>query len=264
MAGIWQAAGMGLVILSFILSFFYIQYAGLILVAYPALLVGFPLWNWARGAVRRWDNASKTVGEIDAELKGLNAKYTLFHFVDLGKQVPDAVLLSPDGILLVEMKEGGGVVTCAGGKNGEPRWSQKIGILERLARFGEEPLGNPTAETAAKITALRTFLAGQSLDRPNLPIDGVVVFRDPRTALTVDDSGKYEVLRLNELKRYVQTGPPDEKREVFLPTDERNRVAAALRALVPAEPVKDKDKDKEPAGRASRPAATPSPPRPKR
>src|SRR5438552_3758035 len=84
-ANLLQVAGMGLVILSFILSFLYVQYFSLILVAYPALLVGFPLWNWARGAVRRWTQAAKTVDEIDAELKGLNTKYTLFHYVDLGK-----------------------------------------------------------------------------------------------------------------------------------------------------------------------------------
>ena len=133
---------MGLVILSFVLSFFYYNFPILILVAYPALLVGFPIWSWGRGASRHWTQAPKTDDQVNAEFKGLNTKYTLFHHVVLDKLVLDHVLISPDGILVVEMKEGGGLVTCKTTEKGD-RWAIKLGILERIARFGEGGLGNP-------------------------------------------------------------------------------------------------------------------------
>ena len=78
----------------------------------------------------------------------------------------------------------------------------------------------------------------------------MVVFRNPATPLNITSS-QYDILRLNELKAYVQQGPPDEKRIVLLPTDDRNRIIAALRGLIP-EPT-EKDKAKAAAATAKRP-----------
>jgi hypothetical protein len=232
-AFIIQAVGMGLVFLSFLLSFVYIQVPVLIFVAYPALLVGWPLWLWGRGASRRWATAAKVDEAVNAELKGLNSKYALFHQVVLGKTVLDHVLISPDGVLVVEMKEGGGAVTARPGKEGEDRWSSKLGIIDRIARWGDELLGNPTVELDTKIAALRDWVTAQGLIPGTLPVAGAVAFYNPATALHIESS-KYDVLRLPELKEYVLIGPAEAKRVVLLPTDERNRLVAALRGLMPA------------------------------
>jgi hypothetical protein len=209
-------------------------------VAYPALLIGFPIWSWGRGASRQWTNAAKTDDQVSAEFKGLNTKYTLFHHVVLDKLVLDHVLISPDGVLVMEIKEGGGLVTCTTTDKGD-RWGIKLGILERIARIGEGGLGNPTTTLDSKIAALRDWLTAQGATRSALPVTGVVVFRNPLTPLSITSS-KYDVLRLTELKEYVQQGPPDEKRVVLLPTDDRNRVIAALRGLIPEPTEKEKAK----------------------
>src|SRR3954468_4346069 len=86
-----QAVGMGMVFLSFLLSFVYITVPWLIIVAYPALLIGWPLWLWGRGASRRWATAAKVDEAVTTELKGLNTRYALFHQVVLGKIVLDHV-----------------------------------------------------------------------------------------------------------------------------------------------------------------------------
>ena len=254
-----QVGGMAMVILSFILSFLYAQYPLLILIAYPALLVGFPMWHWSRGATRRWAVATKTEEQVSAEFKGLNNKYTLFHNVVLDKIVLDHVLLSPDGILVLEMKEGGGLVTCRSTDAGDV-WRIKLGMLERIARVGEESLRNPTLELDGKIAALQTWLAGKQIGRGPLPITGVVVFREPRTPLTIESS-KYDVLRLPELKDFVLAGPADARRVVLLPTDERNRIAAALRGLLPTV-VEKPAAPKRPESDATRPVPTPPAKRP--
>jgi hypothetical protein len=138
------------------------------------------------------------------------------------------------------MKEGGVLVSCRTTDKGD-QWRSKAGFIERLVRFGEEPAGNPTLELDAQIATLCAWLAGQGITRTPLPVAGVVAFRNPATPLDIQGS-KYDVLRLTELKAYVLEGPPEAKRTVLLPTDERNRVVAALRGLLPApiEPEKEK------------------------
>jgi hypothetical protein len=253
-AFIIQAVGMGLVFLSFILSFVYIQEPALIFVAYPALLVGWPLWLWGRGASRRWATAAKVDDAVSAELKGLNSKYALFHQVTLGKTVLDHVLISPDGVLVVEMKEGGGTIASKAGKAGEDHWSMKVGIIDRIARWGDELLGNPTLELDSKIAALRDWVAAQGVLPGPLPVTGVVAFYNPATALNIASS-KYDVLRLPELKEYVLAGPTESKRVVLLPTDERNRLIAALRGLLPA--VAEKAPPAAKPGTPAKPGASP-------
>jgi hypothetical protein len=227
-----QALGMGLVFLSFLLSFVYITVPALIFVAYPALLIGWPLWLIGRGRSRRWSTAGKVDEAFTNELKGLNNRYALFHHVVLGKTVLDHVLVSPDGVLVVEVKEGGGLVTCKPDKDGADRWRLKLGIIDRIARVGDESLGNPTLTLDTKIAALREWVAAQGVLSRHLPVAGAVAFYNPATGLHIEDS-KYDVLRLPELKEYVLTGPAEAKRDVLLPTDERNRLITALRGLMP-------------------------------
>ena len=252
-----QTAGLGMVLVSFILSFFYIDTPALIFLAYPALLIGWPMWLWARGRSRYADMALKTAALVSEEFKGLNNKYALFHGLVIEKLTFDHVLVSPDGILIIEMKEGGGLVTCRTTDKGD-QWRMKSGPIDRLARFGEEPLGNPTLELDAQIATLRAWLAAQGITRSPLPVAGVVAFRNPATPLNIESS-KYDVLRLNELKAYVLEGPPEAKRTVLLPTDERNRVVAALRGLVPAAVEKEKEKP-GPSKRPEPGATQPLPP----
>lgn len=228
-----QAVGMGLVFLSFLLSFVYITVPWLIVVAYPALLIGWPLWLWGRGASRRWATAAKVDDAVSAELKGLNTRYALFHQVVLGKAVLDHVLISPDGVLVVEMKEGGGAVSCATGTEGGDRWRAKMGIIDRISRWGDEVLGNPTLELDGKIAALREWVTAQGVLLGPLPVAGAVAFYNPATALNIESS-KYDVLRLPELKEYIMAGPAEAKRVVLLPTNERNQLIAALRGTMPA------------------------------
>lgn len=231
-AFIVQAIGMGLVFLSFLLSFIYITVPALIFIAYPALLVGWPLWLVGRGKSRRWATALKVNDTITTELKGLNSRYALFHYVVLGKTALDHVLVSPDGVLILEVKEGGGLVTCKPGKEGADRWSMKTGIIDRIARIGDESLSNPTLTLDAKIAALRDWVTAQEILSRQLPVAGAVAFYNPATGLNIEDS-KYDVLRLPELKEFIMAGPAEAKRDVLLPTEERNRLITALRGLIP-------------------------------
>ncbi len=253
-----QAVGMGMVFLSFILSFVYITIPWLIIVAYPALLVGWPMWLWGRGASRRWATAAKVDEAVSAELKGLNTRYALFHQVVLGKIVLDHVLISPDGVLVIEMKEGGGTVSCAEGKEGVDRWRAKQGIIDRVSRWGDELLGNPTLELDGKIAALREWVTAQGVHPGPLPVAGAVAFYNPATALNIERS-KYDVLRLPELKEYVMAGPSEAKRVVLLPTNERNQLIAALRGIMPV--VVEKA---PPAAKPGTPTRSGSPPAAKR
>ena len=135
----FQLYGILLVVASFIGSLM-ISTPGLewfVLLSYPALIVGFPLWQVGRGRSRRWTEEAKLPAFVAAELKGVGVKHTLYSYVQLPSgPVIDYLVVGPDGFYVVEMKTGGFPVTVTK-VAGKDKWTQKLPFLERLARVGE-------------------------------------------------------------------------------------------------------------------------------
>jgi hypothetical protein len=231
-----QAAGLLLTVLSFGLSLFMGAEYWLVFIAYPALIVGFPLWQYGRGQSRRWQAETKLPAIVLEELRP-TPRQQLYAFVPVGGTVIDYLLLSGEGLFVIEMRgltedeKGRYPVQCRQ-VNGKDRWSQRLPIIERLARMGEPGLGNPSAALDSKIGALKTWLDSQGFARP-IPVWGLVVFRQPTTVLDIEESN-YEVLHLNELRSFLNLGQyfDEDMRANQVTSEDRNRVNAGVRGLM--------------------------------
>jgi hypothetical protein len=231
-----QAAGLLLTVLSFGLSLFMGAEYWLVFIAYPALIVGFPLWQYGRGQSRRWQAETKLPAIVLEELRP-TPRQQLYAFVPVGGTVIDYLLLSGEGLFVIEMRgltedeKGRYPVQCRQ-VNGKDRWSQRLPIIERLARMGEPGLGNPSAALDSKIAALKTWLDSQGFARP-IPVWGLVVFRQPTTVLDIEES-TYEVLHLNELRSFLNLGQyfDEDMRANQITSEDRNRVNAGVRGLM--------------------------------
>ena len=231
-----QAAGLLLTILSFGLSLFMGAEYWLVFIAYPALIVGFPLWQYGRGQSRRWQAETKLPAIVLEELRP-TPRQQLYAFVPVGGTVIDYLLLSGEGLFVIEMRgltedeKGRYPVQCRQ-VNGKDRWTQRLPIIERLARMGEPGLGNPSAALDSKIAALKTWLDSQGFARP-IPVWGLVVFRQPTTILDIEES-TYEVLHLNELRSFLNLGQyfDEDMRANQVTSEDRNRVNAGVRGLM--------------------------------
>ena len=231
-----QAAGLLLTVFSFLLSLFMGAEYWLVFIAYPALIVGFPLWQFGRGQSRRWQAATKLPPIVLDELRP-TPRQQLYAYVPMGSSVIDYLLLSGEGLFVIEMRgqtedeKGRYPVQCRQ-VNGKDRWSQRLPIIERLARMGEPGLGNPSAALDTKIAAVKTWLDSQAFARP-VPVWGLVVFRQPNTILDIEES-TYEVLHLNELRSFLNLGQyfDEDMRTNQLTSEDRNRLNAGVRGLM--------------------------------
>ncbi len=257
-AGWLQALGLGLVLVSFVLSLGLGVAYWVVLLAYPALIVGFPMWQYGRGQVRYW-KAMQAIPPVVQEEVRPGPKQHIFAFLPLGATVVDYVLVTAEGVFVISMrgvteglvaaargeteyKTGGFTITCRTTERGD-RWTQRLPILERLARIGEVPLGNPSAAVQRDAERMREWLAANVPTRQPVPVWGLVVFRNPKTPLDIESS-HVEVIHLNELHSFLAFGQYFEQNmNAVVPADDRNRITAAMQALLgpevaaPAAPV---------------------------
>jgi len=230
-----QTIGLLLVIFSFVLSIVMTGNYLLVLLAYPALLVGFPLWQFGRGHVRAWKAAAELPKAVLEEVRP-GPKQQIYAYAPVAGTVIDYLLTGTEGLIAIELKglteddKGRFAVACKR-VAGQDRWTQRLPVLERLARLGEPRLGNPSADLTAKTAALRTWLDAQGC--PATRVWGVVAFRQDATPLDIEESA-VEVLHLGDLRAFLAFGQyfDEPMRTAPAPPDERNRVNAALQALM--------------------------------
>ena len=224
-----QTIGITLIAISFILSLFSfnVDYAYLIFLAYPFLLVGFPMWTMGRNAVRRLSGPqADTV--LNNELRGLNAKYSLHHYPKVGETYVPHMLITPDGIIALVTSDAVGPVTCKGGQGGD-NWRSQTNFLDRMTGL-KPPVGNPSLELQAAVNAAKTLL--QQIGKPEAPVKGIAVFtRNPD--ITIEECS-FSGVPMNEVREALAEaqaglgGEPGGRGGTTLTTDDRRKLDAAL------------------------------------
>jgi len=97
--------------------------------------------------------------------------------------------VTPSGALVLKTKYHDGEITCKNGKWNRPwKWTRLFGAL------AQEPLGDPLAEMQYEIGKLQQLLADKIENAATIPVEGYVVFTDPRARLSIDDSSLPVVL----------------------------------------------------------------------
>jgi len=167
-----------------------------IAVAYALLMVGFILAYIGAVLANKYIKEPRADHALEKALKGFDNKNHLYNFL---LPVPH-VLLTPTGLLVFKVKSHDGPISC----NGE-KWQRPFQLSRLFGGMGQEGLGNPAAELRAEIAKLKDWLAGKIDNASMVPIDGYVVFSDPRVQLTLEEP-TVPVARIEDLKDTLRKG----------------------------------------------------------
>lgn len=141
---------------------------------YGALILGLILSNVGGYFLNRW--GFKYYEAVGNGLKGTDKKFRLYNY-----SLPvNNVLLSPYDVTILLLKNVDGQV-FADSKG----WRMSINLLRFLRWFSTEQLGDPTKELEAQKEKLLAFIHERL--GPNLtpPLDGLIVFTNPRVKVTI-------------------------------------------------------------------------------
>jgi hypothetical protein len=162
-----------------------------------ALLVGFILSQVGIYFSNRWGRRPRSDELLNQALKGLDGKYTLFHYTTPASHL----LVGPSGIWVLSPRSQRGTITFSNG-----RWRQKGGNLY-LKIFAQEGLGRPDLEIIAEIDAVKEFLKKNSPEEEKLPdVQGALIFTNDRVKIEMEPDANplAATLPLSKLKDYVR------------------------------------------------------------
>lgn len=234
-----QRIGMGLLAVAILVNCPVLFGAALpwwaILVAYPFLISGWPVFTIGSGRLRRLKNNPRPDGLLNTELKGLNNKYSLHHFVVRDGKVIKHLLLGPAGCVVMESRDTPGPVNCVSGPNGD-RWTAGTGIVSRI--YGPRGLGNPSADLDQAVAETRAILA--QLGKKDVPVNGLIVFTQQKDMEITSCS--YPVVPLDETREAVRSLVAEQYSQVeeaggapvSLTTEDRRRINALIAPPQPA------------------------------
>lgn len=165
-----------------------------IFVAYALLFVGFTLAYVGAMLANKWIKEPRADHALVKALKGFDNKHHLYNYL-----LPVShVLLSPTGLLIFRVKSNDGSITCLNDHWKTPfRWSRLFGGM------GQDPLGDPTSDLRDDVAKVKKMLADTVEGAAMVPVEGYVVFSDPRAELHIDNCS-VPVVRVEDLKETLR------------------------------------------------------------
>jgi hypothetical protein len=147
-----------------------------LLLMYGALIVGLILSNIGGYFMNRW--GFKYYEQLEKALKGTDKKYRLYNY---SLPVPNA-LLTPYGITVLLLKNLDGHIYV--NQNG---WRMNFDLLRLVRWFSAEQLGNPTKDLETQTEKLVAFIHDRLGEDFNPPMDGLIVFTNPKAVIEVSN-----------------------------------------------------------------------------
>ncbi|MBI3537569.1 MAG: NERD domain-containing protein [Chloroflexi bacterium] len=172
-----------------------------ILLAYVTLSVGFILAYIGSALANKYIREPRADHALEKALKGFDNKHQLYNFLLPAPHV----LLTPNGLIVFKVKPNEGRVMLEGEK-----WREPFRLSRVFGGMGREPLANPGAQLRAEIARLKKFLATKMSNAALVPIDGYVIFTDPKVQLELNGA-RVQVARADDLKdtlRKIKRGAP--------------------------------------------------------
>ena len=162
-----------------------------------ALMVGFALSQIGIYFSNRWGRRPRPDELINQALKGLDSKYTIYHYHTPAPHL----LIGPAGIWVLNPQHQKGTITFSKG-----RWRQKGGNIY-LKIFAQEGLGRPDLEVVADIDKIQNYLQKLMPDEETIPaIQAALVFTNERADVQVenDEEAPAVTITLNKLKDFIR------------------------------------------------------------
>ena len=196
-------------------TFWVLVFENLWILAYALMLAGFVVFNRGMQEVGKWSRPVRNDQIIDQALAKVGDRHTMAHFVKAGGKTFEHLLIHPGGVVVFITREMMGKVSVKGG-----RWRKRGGGALRLFSMGGPQLGNPSYDTQKAVSSLEALLEANDLD---VPVDGAIVFTDPRADIEAE-APDWPVVLPRELPLFVRDLPAEPE----LTATERARLSEVL------------------------------------
>jgi hypothetical protein len=161
--------------------------------SFLALLAGFILSQVGIFFGNRWGRRPRPDEQLNSGLKGIDDKYTLYHFVTPVSHL----LLGPAGIWILLPYPQGGTITYQKG-----RWRQKGGNWY-LKLFAQEGLSRPDLDVVSGIDNLKRYFKKHLPDIELPPTQVALVFTNAKAEIEVDDAPN-PTLHVDKVKDFIR------------------------------------------------------------
>lgn len=147
---------------------------------FGSLILGFLTFQIGNFYMSKWGKSPRPDEKLSAALKGLDDKYTLYHYsTDVSH-----LLVGPAGLICLIPLSQGGTIRYDENKD---RWKQSGGNWF-MKTFGGENLGKPENEARYSVSDLSKFLAKKAIVLPNNEPDAILVFTNDKASIEAEGS----------------------------------------------------------------------------
>ncbi len=169
---------------------------GMMVYSSAAVVLGFIAMQIGVFMGARWGGKVKPYAQIEAALKGLDHKYTLYNYM-AGSQ---HILVGPAGVYNIITYHQPGTITYDEAKN---RWKQKGGNAY-LKMFAQDSLGRPDLDIEAFTADFAKFLSKKAPDlQEEIKAEPILLFLNDKA--TVDaKNAPVATLSPGKLKDYIR------------------------------------------------------------
>ena len=161
--------------------------------AFLALLVGFLLSQVGIYFGNRWGKRPRPDEQLNAGLKGLEDRYTLYHYITPVSHL----LVGPAGVWVLLPYPQQGKITYEKG-----RWKHKGGNWY-LKLFAQESLGRPDLEASAGVTEIKRFFTRKMPEVQISPAQALLVFTNDKVSMESEEAPTPAV-KIEKLKDFIR------------------------------------------------------------
>ncbi|HEX7433211.1 MAG TPA: hypothetical protein VF326_06110 [Anaerolineaceae bacterium] len=161
--------------------------------SFLALLAGFLLSQVGIYFGNRWGRHPRPDEQISAGLKGLEDKYTVYHYTTPASHL----LVGPAGVWVLFPYGQAGTISYV--KN---RWKQKGGNWY-LKLFAQDTLGRPDLEVTSALSDMKRFLVRKMPEVQIPDIQALLVFTNDKVTLAVEET-PVPAVKLDRLKDTIR------------------------------------------------------------
>lgn len=147
---------------------------------FTSLIVGFLLFQVGNFFLNRWGKSPRPDEVITQALKGLDDKYTLYHY---STDIPH-LLVGPAGVITILPYDQGGVLKYDDAKK---QWKQ-IGGNFFLKVFGQEGLGKPLNEAKYSTEDLERYLLKLGVGKDHCDPQALLLFTNGKATIEGEGS----------------------------------------------------------------------------
>lgn len=162
---------------------------------FSSLIIGFLLFQIGNYYMNRFGKPPRPDQKISAALKGMDDKYTLYHFAT---NIPH-MLVGPGGLYCLLPYNQPGTIAYNAAKN---RWKQTGGNFF-LKTFGGDSLGRPDLDANYAVTDITKYFEKKGIDLGTTVPEAILVFINDKATINAEGYSGGAVTA-DKLKEYIR------------------------------------------------------------